>query len=408
MPLKLLLVSVDGTLAHNGKIQNDIAGQLGKLVRELAELGVRTALWSNQSWTVNNGNESLQAWFSKIAGVEVWAHGYRVDGSPPRRNKNSALQILKQYGVETHETVLIGGMEEDMIAGVQNQFLLLRPDWYKQNMDYGFPFNTVGELARFCFVFALRQHPVFWRISDGDLDISASGPFSTMYQNYAVFGGDARAFAKHGLGHADFWFYFTVSSLYFSGLLEGVNYICSYPGHTPESDPDEYGVASILARLGKCFHKNYYHDLIIRHTGAPKSQPIKAQNRTFLAQANTICLNRQPHRNLSPVPNKAALPLKEKTVLVIDDFVTSGRSSEAARAFIEAAGGRARLYAWLKTINSSYERINEKQKISAYKPANLNHEPVTTSYPYGQGIVDANAPMEIQAMFDRYIAWKWN
>ncbi|MDR5763135.1 phosphoribosyltransferase [Caballeronia sp. LZ035] len=405
MSLKLLLVSVGGTLAHGNQINGKIAAELGRLVRELDARGVRTVLWSNRNWTV--GGVPLRQYFSQIAGIDVPVHGAGVDRSPARVLQNSAAPILQRYGVQTHETVLVGGMTDDMRAGVQNQFILVRPDWYAQQMEYGFPVASVGELARFCFVFALRQHPIFWRVQHGNLDVSAGGPFSTMNERFAVFGGDARAFAKHGQGHPDFWFYFTVSSLYFAGLLQGVDYICSYPGHKPDSDPDIHGVSATLARLGKCFGKSYYHDLIIRHREAPKSQYTKAADRRFITQLNTIHLQPKPHRNLRDQPNKTNLKLAGKRVLVVDDFCTSGCSSEAARAFIEAAGGQARLYSWLKTINTAYQEITPSIDLNAYAAASLAADPPAVAHAYHAGIIDHHAPAEIQSIFDQFCGWTW-
>ncbi|CAB3722958.1 hypothetical protein LMG3441_03975 [Achromobacter kerstersii] len=314
---------------------------------------------------------------------------------------------MERYGAQPCETALVGGIREDMIAGVQNKLLLLRPTWYGQHMEYGFPVETISELARFCFVFGLRKHPIFWRVQDGTLDVSAAGPFSTFKAAYQMFGEDARAFAKGGMGSPNFWFNFAVSSMYFSGLLEGVNYICSYPGHSPQSDPNKFGMADVLAKLGKCFNISYYHDLIVRHEEALKSQPIKAANRRFLTQLNSIHLSKRPHKNLANDAVKTAISLNGKTILVVDDFCTSGRSNEASRAFIEAAGGRARLFSWLKTINAPYTRINSAPDLAPFKPNGLENEPLSLEYDYFAHVVANGAPGEIHESLCRYRDWKW-
>jgi hypothetical protein len=64
MSLKLLLVSVDGTLAHDNQISRQIAVDLGRLVRELDARGVRTVLWSNRNWLV--GGVPLRQYFSQV------------------------------------------------------------------------------------------------------------------------------------------------------------------------------------------------------------------------------------------------------------------------------------------------------------------------------------------------------
>ena len=101
MSLKLLLVSIDGTLTHDGKISRQIATDLGRLVRELEKRGVTTVLWSNRNWRV--GDVPMRQFFSNIAGVDVPVHGSGVDGSPARVLQNSAAPILARYGVQPHE-----------------------------------------------------------------------------------------------------------------------------------------------------------------------------------------------------------------------------------------------------------------------------------------------------------------
>lgn len=317
------------------------------------------------------------------------------------------MPVLQQYKVEPYETALVGGSDEDMIAGVQNRLLLLRPDWYGKQTDYGFPVATIGELARFCFVFGLRRYPIFWRIKDETLDVSVAGPFSTFKAAYQMFGEDARAFAKGGQGRPDFWFNFAVSSLYFSGLLQGVDYLCSYPGHSPQSDPNKFGMAEVLARLAKCFKISFYHDLLVRHDAAPKSQPIKAADRMFITQLNTVRLDRHPHLNLSPDARKTPIKLQGKTVLVVDDFCTSGRSNETARVILESAGATVRLFSWLKTINAPYCRINSPVDIRPFHVNQIDEEPAKREHPYLDHVIAADAPAEIQQSFVRYRDWNW-
>ncbi|UXV85953.1 hypothetical protein IXO134_007425 [Xanthomonas oryzae pv. oryzae] len=397
MAFKLLLISVEGTIVGPSDIiDRKIAQQLGALAAKLSGRGVTVALWSTRSWTYNG--VSLENYMSKYAEVEIQAHGFQSDRSPPRRRAGSADPILSKYGVKRSEAVLLGGSEEDMIAGVQNKLLHIRCDWYGKQTEYGlFAAADVAAVQRFCLVFALRQHSIFWRHADSELDVTAAGPFSTKSEAYAMFGVDARDAAKHGSGHPEFWFLITASSLYFSGSLTGVDYICSYPGHKAAARGIEDGSqAAVLARLGQCLRINYYHDLIERHRDAEKSQFKKAYERSFLNQINTIRLNPNPHRNFSPTPNKKRVSLSGKTILVVDDITTSGKSLDSARAYIEAAGGKARLFSWLKTINSDYTRM-ESPKISPWQVNSFAVEPNFVTYSYDGGIVDDSAPEELDA-----------
>jgi hypothetical protein len=122
------------------------------------------------------------------------------------------------------------------------------------------------------------------------------GPFSTLIEAYSNFGTSARRAAKDNAGEREFWFFAMVSSLYFSGIMHQVDCICRFPGHNPTSPS---GIDALFDRVmslfGKCFQKPYYPDLILRHSKATKSQPIRADQRTFSNHLNTIVLNSHPH-----------------------------------------------------------------------------------------------------------------
>lgn len=407
MTLKLVLLSVDGTFSDaERRSSKKIRSDLARLARQLHDRGVRTAIWSNRSWTI--GNKSLHEHLSDLAGVPISAHGVKVDGMPSRRQAGAVLPVLATYGVKKHETILVGSTDEDMRAGVNNGLLHIRSDWHGKQSGYGFSVQTVEEFARFCFVFALRQHPLFWRIEEGPLKIYTAGPFSTMNEAYALFGTDARAAAKFGAGHPDFWFYLTISTLYFAGILEGVNYICLYPGHdTVHERPSEDSMGGVLTRLAKCFRMGFYDDVIVRHVPVPKSQFTPAAKRRFTTQINSIHLNRYPHKNLSPNANRGPLQLNDKTVLVVDDFCTSGRSLEAARAYLNSAGADVRLFSWLKTINTSYCQIRPPVVLRPFEPNELTDEPHHLNHSYNSGIYDTDAPAELAQVFGLYNGWNW-
>ena len=96
----------------------------------------------------------------------------------------------------------MGSGATDLQAGVNNRLLLVRPAWYGDEMDYGFRVSSIGRLARFCEVFALRQHPIYWSIDESGLQVRSMGPFSTLKPDFAQFGADARQVAKDNIGDA--------------------------------------------------------------------------------------------------------------------------------------------------------------------------------------------------------------
>jgi hypothetical protein len=372
----------------------------------MATRGVQVAIWARHHLSLDK--EPLETYLSRESRVSV-RHFTAASGTLlDRQFAGSADPILAELGIKRHETILVGSKTVDMRAGVNNQLLLVRPAWYGDEMDYGFRVESINELARFCEIFALRQHPIYWRIDDGALKVRSMGPFSTILNDFAGFGSSARATAKENRGDPEFWFFAIVSGLYFSGIVHQVNYICPFPGHNPAATG---GVRvlfdDVMTRFAKCFRKPYLPDLIVRHTRSRKSQYLKAEQKTFGNQINTIHLNRRPRSYDKQEPRKTLLPLSGKQVLVVDDFITNGRSLDAGRAFIEAAGARAILFSWLKTINTSFEHMVPDPPLDPYRPCGISEEPATRSYGYHSHIVASQAPRELNRILDAYRDWTW-
>jgi len=196
-----------------------------------------------------------------------------------KRRAGSVNAILSATGATLHETILVGSKQEDMLAGVNNGLLLIRPAWYGDDMEYGFRVGSIGQLARFCEVFALRQHPIYWSIDSETLQVRSMGPFSTYFEEFAKYGANAKQVAKENKGDPEFWFFAVVSTLYFSGIIHGVDFICPFPGHNPAATGGIRELLdAVMSQFGKCFKKPYLPDLIVRHTQSQKAN-ISSRNR---------------------------------------------------------------------------------------------------------------------------------
>ena len=322
----------------------------------MATRGVEVALWARHSMSLDG--EPLDVYLTREVKDACAALPSRGRAVPNRRRAGSVNPILSVTGAALRETILVGSKQEDMLAGVNNGLLLVRPAWYGDDMDYGFRVSSISQLARFCEVFALRQHPIYWSIDSGNLQVRSMGPFSTYFEEFAKYGANARQVAKENKGNPEFWFFAVVSTLYFSGIIHGVDFICPFPGHNPAAIGGIRELLdAVMTQFGKCFRKPYLPNLIVRHTQSQKSQYLKPEQKTFRNHLNTIYLNQRPRRYDRAEPPKAMLSLRSKRVLVVDDFVTNGRSLDTARAYIEAANGTAVLFSWLKTVNTSFHHM---------------------------------------------------
>jgi hypothetical protein len=409
MPLKAVLIGPRGTVFKDGTAQTGLLNDLIMFIQRMQARGVHVGLWSRHAVNYNHRGttETVENYLSRRCGAEVPFYRAGTGDFPVRQRGGSVTPILKRLGVQPHETILVGNEESDMQAGVNNKLLLVRPKWYPGEHEYGFPVDTMSELAQFCELFGLRQRPIFWSIDEEDLQVRSMGPFSTYVPDFAIFGADARSVAKQGVGERQFWFWMIVSSLYFSGLMHQVNYISAFPGHDPASNSVvQKGVDALLTTLGKCFRKDYLPDLIVRHQPSIKSQTARADQKTFLNQLNTLRLNKFP-RHYDRPPNQSPINLRNRAVLVVDDFCTNGRSLDAARAYIEAAGGKAILFSWLKTISMSFHHMNPSPPLKPYEANALAAEPPAAEFSYRGHIISPDAPTEIDRTLEAYKKWQW-
>jgi predicted amidophosphoribosyltransferase len=198
-----------------------------------------------------------------------------------------------------------------------------------------------------------------------------------------------------------------ISSLYFSGLRHEVDYMCPFPGHNPAiPSATNKSFDALMSTLGKCFNKTYLPDSIVRHAASAKSQPIRAADRTFRNHLNTLHLNCHP-QIYGRKPRKGPIQLRDEKVLVVDDICTRGRSLDVARAYIDAAGGSAVLFVWLKTIRVAFAHMRRPPALRPFVVNQIAAEPSAVEYNYSSCIVSQNAAAEIGKALTACKQWKW-
>ncbi len=403
--IKGVILSVEGTICPNGTLDQGIFQEVDNLIKYFRSKDIDFVIHTNRPWFYNKtkklGDFLKERWgeFSYVC--------YADDSNiPPKPRAESTEYILKLKGWQSTETLYIGSTDDDMRTAVNGGLLFLRATWWANKTDYGFEFSTPKDIARFIDVFCLRAHLWCHEIHDGDFNFYALAPFSTMKREHTLYSEDARAAAKHGLGHPDFWVGAIVSSLYFSGVHQKIDYVSVYPGHKAGYGNNVMNEA--ISIFGKCFRKNYLFDLVIRHTTSLKSQTARNNGVSIdhLNQLNTIHLNENPTRSANSKYVRSPLG-RGKTVLLIDDITTRGYSLEAGRAYIEQTGARVILASWLKTINTDIEVLAPLGEFNPYVANQFARATVLKRHSYHANIVDILAPAELTEMFRNYTNWDW-
>jgi hypothetical protein len=84
---------------------------------------------------------------------------------------------------------------------------------------------------------------------------------------------------------------------YFSGLVDEIDFITAYPGHSPTSKQSV--VSAALSILAESLNKKFLPDLIVRHTKAQQSHKARGAGGSvgLVNQFSTIHLNDHPSRD---------------------------------------------------------------------------------------------------------------
>lgn len=411
--LKGAILSLRGVLAGTGPIDPTLYAETLKLLRYLKQRGVTPVFATNHDWKLTQG--SRQSRFQDVLESSVGAVKFYIaeHGTMEWKPRAGAVNsILSDCGWNNREVIYIGHSDDDMKTASNGNVMFLNALWHGQQNTYGFQFNSPLDVARFVDCLCLGLNNWFWALEQGRVRAYAMAPFSTFGSGYPAahtYSQSARDTAKSGAGDATFWGRLLAARVYFSGLVDEIDFITSYPGHRPNSPPTV--VAEPLSVLAGSLRKKYLPDLIVRHAQAQKSQAARNAQRPVGVenQLNTIHLNARPLKRIGGEPYKNSPLRTGKTVLVVDDFCTQGNSLEAARLFIEATGARSIGLSWLKTINRDYNAvINQFAIQNPYIPVSqsLSHVPVVAHSFHG-AIVDPTATSDLDDLHRRYATWRW-
>lgn len=412
--LKGVIFGIENVLVKKGAVEPNIGtlNETGRLVRYLQSKGVESVVMSNQRWVMTDTETQtkipLQEAIEDEWGVELKWFQCARNGVPAKQSAESIAFIRDQMGWDANETLFIGNSEIDMQAAVNGSILLLNAEWYESQIEYGFGFKTPKEVARFIDTFCFREHFWYFTIDDGPLKVYSLAPLGSFYDEYKYYSNDFLNNVKNRyMEDEDFWTKFLCTSMYFSGLYEGVNYITAYPKHK-KNEYQKFLVAP-MTTFAKCFRSSYIPDLIIRHTTAMKSQ-FNRDKACHHNQINTICLNNRPNRIVKGEPRAYAnFPIKKgKTILLIDDVCTKGYSLEAARAYLSKTGANVICVSFLKAMKNDYDSlVSVNIPNGVFTRNSIKNTLHTHVYSMSKHVVDMDAPLELTERLKRYKQWEW-
>lgn len=159
--------------------------------------------------------------------------------------------------------------------------------------------------------------------------LECDAPHGSFDLKDVYFHGKARTIATM---HArDLLAFHALANLYADGLIDSGTRVAVYPKSTPGAKSDLF--VKFWEVAAKFFHGWLKDEVLVRSAKAPDTSKLRGEKRhgevTFLVQANSV--------NVSPgIENH----VRDRNVIVFDDFSTTGMSLDWARNLLVAAGAK--------------------------------------------------------------------
>lgn len=315
--------------------RRSVIGELTELLAKLRELEILVAVFSTEPVDVNG---LLDTWGQPAADLQLTRDDVgKNKGSPAWIDKACA-----ELEVSRHELIYVGDSDLDWRTAINSAVMYFHAEWAGRPIRRpGFRAQSPNELWHDLSHFFLQPPRWQYRIDDGHSthirallnatttlsnQVSPTGEVTQRFTLQQIFTYE-RDIRVGGVPAKALLMWHAISSLYLEGLVPPGVLIASYPSHKAgklEGILDDW-----LTPAAKVFHGWYTSDLLVRATEAPDTSRLRWQGKaaTPEMQMSTVHINPDYQRRL-----------RDKTVILLDDFTTDGTSLEWGKSLLQAAG----------------------------------------------------------------------
>lgn len=325
--IKLVICDGDGTLGLPTPPK-----EILELLTRMNELNIGLAVATNSTLSV------IRSKFGKsgLSMPQIIVTPSDVDARKP--SPKFIQYISENTGIQPREMVYLGDDDKTDIFCAINARVLPFASLYSNTGQpkYGLPVDNPLAFLRYLEAYGMQDDPFFgWSLIQPDnlLEIHAligehnriglTAPLKTLLKDKQ----EVQVGPKHN-SFGSILFHYFLSQSYLSGLIQNIDLVTVYPGHSKNSQN------KILAQFSHILEKiqknKFLPDLLIRHTTTSASHATSGATRDIYQQLSTIKLN-----------DSYQSRIKEKRILVLDDFTTSGNSLETARLMLLNGGAQS-------------------------------------------------------------------
>lgn len=332
--------------------------QLRRLLNRLKSLQLKITVFSTHSIDVNG---QLRTCSLPEADLVLT----RADVGISKGSHEWVEEAARRLGIQRHQFLYVGDGEWEWKTAINAAIFYLHAGW-AETPPVGAMRALVAHRPRQVLMFATHflLRPPRWEFA---LDVPEEGlnlrsllnasavlpstePASTFsLQDVLTYGRQVRV---RNVPAQNLLLLHALSSLLLEGLIPRNPAVAVYPSSEPGKTSPV--LQSFLELAASFFHGYFRQDLLLRAKPAPDTSLLRARGDRdkvlFTTQANTVHVN-PDHRNL----------VEGNTVLVFDDFTSSGKSLEWARNVLYA-GGAARV------IGLTVGKYGYAPRTEMYKP----------------------------------------
>ncbi|MEU8659046.1 phosphoribosyltransferase [Actinoplanes philippinensis] len=312
-------------------------------------------------------------------GTSCTQHGYPAPDLhvqqadiPGRKNRGSPAWIdvvTSGLAVANHDLLYVGSTSMDWRTAINSGVFYFHAKWCGPNRDTCIVIESPRDIAGHITQFLMPEPRFSFRYDDPGrklalrslLPASATlpaGPPSGSFKLQDVFTYH-RAIAVGQSKASNMLTFHAISSLYVEGMLPKGSLFCVYPGSKVGKLSEE--LEQFVKPAASLVHGYYKDDLLVRAVEAPDTSLARVRARSAGLPSPVSIENQIRTVHLGA---KYRGRVKDKTVIVFDDFTTTGASLEWARNLFVAAGAHQVIALTIGKYSTRYSTHDPKPGVS--------------------------------------------
>lgn len=388
MTVKALISDLDGTL-----LQDDGSIVEGYDLEALKALNLKIVIFSNHPrHTVENK--------VKLLPIPPDLVLTRADVKKSKGSPEWVSLTCSELGLNRNELIYLGDSELDMLTAVNSRIIYFNAEWSNPGYKYGLPLSSPALLPVIIKNFFLKEHLWYWTVDAKDPrgnPVCARALIKKRDIGVGSFKDDLLIWTKYerdctlgSLTMSEFVFYHLLGSLYLDGTYSSIDTVALIPGHAGNLNQL---IQNSMERITRLFRETFLPSLLHRYKTAKKSSftRVSGESPGFQNQISTMCLDCAPK-----VKSKA---IENKTILVMDDFITEGFTTEWARNLLFNAGAKNVISVAIGAFHDGIEvqSIDKSLKWDSFSPVGIDDKYIKSNY-----ISAKENPKALEVITDSY------